>query len=88
MDNKTILGISENFQRYKCHKEIAASRISNMQNNQDGSALLSLDNVDLLVDADWNKRHSPMVGGYFVVYSDGYASYSPAKSFENGYSKV
>jgi hypothetical protein len=28
------------------------------------------------------------VGGYFVVYDDGYTSYSPAAAFESGYSRI
>ena len=30
-------------------------------------------------------KHSPKVGGYFVVYEDGYQSFSPAAPFESGY---
>lgn len=29
-------------------------------------------------------KHAPQVGGYYVVYADGYASFSPAKAFEEG----
>ncbi len=31
-------------------------------------------------------RYTPVVGDYYVVYDDGYASISPAKAFEEGYS--
>lgn len=31
---------------------------------------------------DWYTRHNPQVGGYFVMYKDGYTSYSPAEPFE------
>lgn len=30
-------------------------------------------------------KHGPQVGGYYVVYADGYISYSPAAAFEDGY---
>jgi hypothetical protein len=33
-------------------------------------------------------KHAPEVGGYYVVYADGYKSYSPAKAFEDGYTQV
>ncbi len=33
-------------------------------------------------------RYDPKVGGYFVVYSDGYQSFSPAEAFEEGYTLV
>lgn len=37
---------------------------------------------------EWMEKHDPQVGGYFVVYEGGYESYSPAKVFETGYTKV
>lgn len=40
------------------------------------------------VDADWYRKHDPMPGGYYVVYEDGYKSFSPAKAFEDGYTEV
>lgn len=36
------------------------------------------------VDFTWHSKHSPVVGGYFVLYPDGYTSFSPAKPFEAG----
>ena len=33
-------------------------------------------------------KHSPEVGGYFVVYEDGYKSFSPAQAFEEGYTRI
>lgn len=42
------------------------------------------------VDANYVRKHlsgssEPIVGGYYVVYKDGYKSFSPAKAFEEGY---
>jgi hypothetical protein len=43
------------------------------------------------VDANFVNKHwrftprRQIVGGYYVVYSDGYKSFSPAKAFEEGY---
>ena len=34
------------------------------------------------VSADWFRKHKPEAGGYYVVYEDGYKSYSPASAFE------
>lgn len=39
-------------------------------------------------DAAYYRKHRPQVGGYYVVYEDGYCSYSPAKAFEDGYTRV
>lgn len=33
-------------------------------------------------------KHHPQPGGYYVVYADGYVSYSPAQAFEEGYTKL
>jgi hypothetical protein len=33
-------------------------------------------------------KHKPEVGGYYVVYKDGYRSFSPAEAFETGYEKI
>ena len=33
-------------------------------------------------------RHNPKPGGYYVLYEDGYQSYSPAKPFEDGYTFI
>ena len=40
------------------------------------------------VDNDFLLKHDPQPGGYFVVYEDGYKSYSPAQAFENGYTRI
>lgn len=36
-------------------------------------------------DAEWFHKHDPKPGGYYVVYQDGYKSFSPAEAFEEGY---
>lgn len=40
------------------------------------------------VSAEYFAKHKPESGGYFVVYADGYQSYSPAKAFEEGYTRI
>lgn len=40
------------------------------------------------VTADWYRKHNPQAGGYYVMYKDGYTSYSPAQAFEEGYTLV
>lgn len=40
------------------------------------------------VSADYLRRHKPVAGGYYVVYDDGYQSFSPAKAFEEGYTLI
>jgi hypothetical protein len=40
------------------------------------------------VSREYMVKHNPQVGGYYVVYKGGYASYSPADAFEDGYSLI
>ena len=40
------------------------------------------------VDFEYMHKHKPQVGGYYVVYKDGYKSFSPAEAFETGYEKI
>jgi len=37
------------------------------------------------VSQSFIKKHDPCQGGYYVIYQDGYTSYSPAQAFEEGY---
>ncbi|MCU1338860.1 MAG: hypothetical protein JWO19_4441 [Bryobacterales bacterium] len=40
------------------------------------------------VDQAYMDKHKPDVGGYYVQYDDGYKSFSPAKAFEDGYTRL
>lgn len=86
--------------RYKCHKEVHALKIERVQldsddarvegRETDGSARLFVEAPysPLRVDRDYVRKHNPQAGGYYVVYEDGYASFSPAAAFENGYTRL
>ncbi len=83
--------------RYKCHKEVRALKIADIGNpNQpgaedDGSRMIvpaEEGYAPFTVDHSYMSKHKPEVGGYYVVYADGYQSYSPAAAFESGYSRI
>jgi hypothetical protein len=46
------------------------------------------------VDSTFVRKHlmglqkNQIIGGYYVVYADGYKSFSPAAAFEEGYTKI
>lgn len=40
------------------------------------------------VKASYVDKHAPHAGGYYVVYADGYISFSPAAAFEEGYARI
>lgn len=78
--------------QYRCHKTVRALKIWAVHLCGPGDAAL-LQWVDesyapLQVSEEFVQRHRPEAGGYYVVYDDGYASYSPAKAFELGYTKI
>lgn len=80
--------------RYKCHKQVWALKIAEITEPTDitGTArtIVPVDEgyAPFVVDGAYMEKHKPEVGGYYVVYADGYKSYSPAKAFEEGYSRV
>ena len=41
-----------------------------------------------LVSAEYMTKHKPQVGGYFIIYEDGYQSFLPADAFESGYKLI
>lgn len=72
---------------YRSHKLVRAAKITGIHFGD--SCLLELDGAgNVKVDAAWSHKHQPDPGGYFVVYADGYQSFSPADAFESGYTRV
>lgn len=74
---------------FTCHKTVRAARIDRIVDAVQGlGAMLKLAGVERprRVSAEYIAKHDPVVGGYLVVYEDGYESYSPAAAFEAGYS--
>jgi hypothetical protein len=84
--------------RYKCYKEVWALKIAAIKydgegedRETDGSAIITPEDTryaPFKVDFDYMWKHNPQVGGYYVVYKDGYKSFSPADAFESGYTLV
>ena len=81
--------------RYKCHKIVHALKIKEIKRVPSGNATVthSIVPVDFgfapfEVDLEYIGKHSPVAGGYYVVYDDGYKSFSPAAAFEAGYTRV
>jgi len=84
--------------RYKSHKEVWALKIKNIKLDKheaqetnretDGSAMITPEEegyAPFKVDHAYMTKHNPLIGGYYVVYKDGYKSFSPAEAFEEGY---
>jgi hypothetical protein len=84
--------------QYQCHKKVWALKIATLKRDgegedreTDGSAMITPAEkgyAPFRVDADFMFKHKPQAGGYYVVYDDGYKSFSPAKAFEEGYTII
>ena len=76
---------------YTCHKRVHALQIRNVIVDNDGiSAMLTFKDESfppVNVNNEWLKKHRPTASGYYVVYEDGYISFSPKKAFESGYTR-
>ena len=83
--------------RYRSHKVVHALKIAAIVdptepgNESDGSRLITPADPGygaFAVDAAYMRKHTPTVGGYYIVYDDGYKSFSPAAAFEAGYTRI
>lgn len=94
---KSMGGAALEMPRYKCHKEVYALKIRRVidpsppDSDSTGSRVLTFESKEyqpLIVTPAYVRKHDPQAGGYYVVYQDGYASFSPAKAFEEGYTRI
>lgn len=78
--------------RYRSHKEVCALRIGDsITINADGSVTLSIADggfAPVTVKGGVVARYLPVPGDYYVRYADGYESISPARAFEDGYTRI
>jgi hypothetical protein len=84
--------------RYKCHKEVQALKIRSIYTETVPEGLPLQPRTFLFFDEpgyaprqvspEYVAKHRPQPGWYFVVYEDGYESASPARAFEEGYTRI
>jgi hypothetical protein len=86
---------SKQMPQYQCHKKVWALKIKEVikhalacrdATKEQDAAFEASDKFQGA--AAWYRKHAPEPGGYYVVYPDGYKSYSPAKAFEEGYTLI
>ena len=88
-------GVSREMPRYKSHKIVHALKIKAAFNRaendgisisfaEDGFAPIELDR-DITNRFHFHDAEGKQDLGYYVVYKDGYVSWSPTKEFEDGY---
>ena len=81
---------------YQCHKKVRALKIAEIDRDEadkDGRYAVRIAFVDrrfapMAISQEYFEKHNPHEGGYYVVYDDGYKSFSPAQAFEEGYSLI
>lgn len=73
--------------KYKSHKVVSAARIQGIGLRQDdfGHVLDLGPHGTVNVSDTWVSEKHALTGGYYVVYEDGYASFSPYEAFNQGY---
>lgn len=84
-------GVMSEMPKYRCHKEVWALKIAFIDRDDIGTTVITPAEkgfAAFTVDKEYVAKHSPKAGGYYVVYEDGYKSWSPADAFEEGYSKI
>jgi hypothetical protein len=88
--------------KYVCHKEVHALKIERIEfdtdkakedgnRETDGSAMIFPEEkayAPFKVNHEYVRKHNPAAGGYYVVYADGYKSWSPSDAFEKEYSRL
>ncbi len=92
--------VSVEMPRYRSHKEVHALKIAQVDlcedrpsartETDDGAMITPVEDgyAPFMVNRGYVNRHDPKPGGYYIVYQDGYKSFSPAEAFEAGYTLV
>lgn len=79
--------------KYQCHKRVWALKISGIEFHKDKSATVAVKDegyAPFKTRPEWYDRFKGGEDdlGYYVVYEEGYSSWSPTAVFESGYTQV
>lgn len=83
--------MSELLAEYRSHKLIRAGKIIKWNIREPNTVIVEdYNGEECKIEMPTNAfaRGKPNLGDYIVIYSDGYRSWSPAKVFEEGYSRI
>ena len=83
------MSIEREMPKYKSHKEVWALKIREIYiaSNMSPDGILYFEDErynPITLGCEYFEKHKPQVGGYYVVYKDGYKSFSPSEAFEGG----
>lgn len=87
--------------KYQSHKQVHALQIELIVPDEEVAARESRETdggawiypadegyAPFKVNRAYVEKHYPKAGGYYVVYADGYESWSPREAFEQGYTRI
>lgn len=81
----------EELPEYRCHKKVRALKIAKLFPHDDGTTTMQPAEEGFnpfLLSEKYIKRHKPKEGGYYVLYKNGYESFSPGEAFLDGYTRI
>lgn len=87
---------SKELPRYKCHKIVHALKIVQIDSYPSSHIVLHFSEEEfspenIFEHSNEFNRFTAREGddlGYYIVYEDGYISWSPTKAFEEGYTRI
>ncbi len=85
------MNVDREMPKYECHKKVWALKIAGIVGDQHGGVYFQPAEEGygkVPLTPEYVAKHKPEVGGYYVVYEDGYKSFSPASAFESGYTRL
>lgn len=91
---ENVSGKPNDLPRYLCHKEVQALQIFCVEDEQphnEGARWVQFNDhkyAPVLAPKEMFARYVPVSGDYYVVYADGYESFSPKRAFEEGYTRL
>lgn len=72
--------------RYRSHKQVWALEIDTVNGHK--LTFRDAGYAAIMCDAAMFSRYTPVPGDFYVQYDDGYKSFSPAKAFKEGYTRI
>lgn len=86
------MNIQAKMPKYKSHKTVYALKIQGIDfgNGENGAEITPQEPgyAPFRVSQEYVDKHQPKTEGYYVIYKDGYKSWSPAEAFEDGYDLI
>jgi hypothetical protein len=89
-----VIDMTKEMPLYTCHKRVRALEIKEVHHFRidvaNGAAVRTIVFEDRSLDlpADMFTRYIPVSGDFYVVYEDGYESFSPRNAFLDGYTET